>query len=79
MRRTPDPAGLLMAPYFNLIAPPEIRNGPANSLKSEGFTLHDYSARLTEQSFFNDTKHINIEGGKVFTGILARELVCAAE
>ena len=65
-----------MAPYFNLIAPQEVRNGPANALKAEGFTLHDYSMRLTEKRLFNDTKHINIEGGKVFTGILARELVC---
>ena len=65
-----------MSPYLNLTAPPEIRSAPALALRSAGYTLHDFADHLTEQHYFNDIRHINIEGGRVFTEILANELIC---
>lgn len=65
-----------MSPYYRLLGAPEVLAGPATALQVEGFALHDYSMRLTEKRLFNDTKHINIEGGKVFTDLLIREVIC---
>jgi len=63
-------------PYYRLMVTPEVAAAPAAVIRAVGYELHDYSMLFTWKDWFNDTKHINIEGGKVFTAVLAQEVIC---
>jgi hypothetical protein len=65
-----------MAPYLELRSPPHTRAQLAQLLHEHGFIYHDLSDRLGEKRFFNDRKHLSVEGGRLFTRMLIDEVIC---
>ncbi len=66
-------------PYLNLRGDPEILAAPARIVDSTGLVLHDFSDRIAGREHYNDTQHLNVAGGKLFTRMLVEEVVCPRE
>ncbi|MBX2973490.1 MAG: hypothetical protein KF797_10330 [Flavobacteriales bacterium] len=63
-------------PYLNLRGAPEVIAAPARIVAGTGLTLHDFSDRIPGKENYNDTQHLSIAGGKVFTRMLIDEVIC---
>lgn len=66
-------------PYHNLVGTPEILDAPRRVVEAAGRTFHDFSQRIQGRENFNDVRHINRAGGKLFTALLIEEVLCERE
>jgi hypothetical protein len=65
-------------PYLNITAPKEDLDAPRRVLAETGLPFHDFSNRLNGKKYFNDHRHVSIEGGARFTAMLIDEVICPA-
>lgn len=63
-------------PYLNLRGAPEVLSAPARIVAGTGLVLHDFSDRIPGKENYNDTQHLNIAGGRLFTHMLVEEVIC---
>jgi hypothetical protein len=64
------------SPNFMVESPVEIRTAPARLMATEGLTLFDFNDSLSAESNFNDNRHLNRTGGRLFTRMLIDRVIC---